>query len=195
MARVLYISPRVAPRMPPESKQKLTLTVDGETVEAAKKLGLNISEVTERVLKGYTLDPERLEHGATQAQFEELLKSMDPLIQKFHCEVVVGTSWDDTIQDTLPVAYGVDGLLVEDPSQSDDENTYNVSIKAGAVSFLAPSKILKNFFTVIEAQKTRRREEVESFVLAKKFIEALTEQETRRSRADQITHSARGKKK
>ncbi len=194
--RVHYILARATPRMPPELKQKLTLTVDGDTVEAAKKLGLNISELTERILKGYTFDPERLERGATRSQYEELLTSMDPLIQKFHCEVVVGTFWDGAIQESVPVSYGVDGLLCEDPTRSDDDDTvYNVSVKAASVSFLRPNQILKNFFTAIEAEKSRRREEVESLVLAKKFVEALTEQESRRTKAGQVTTGRGGQRK
>jgi cytidylate kinase len=63
------------------------------------------------------------------------------------------------------------------------------------VTFLPPTAILKNFFTAIESVRTRRREEVESIVLAKKLVEALNEQERNRSTRDQTVTSRKGGKK
>jgi hypothetical protein len=170
--------------MAPETKQKLTLTVDAETVDAAHKLGLNISEVTERVLRGYTFDPKGLERGATAEQYQELLRTMDPLLEKFGCRIIVGSRWGG-YSDEDPVYYSNDGLHVEEPT-GDDEDSYTAAgISIDEVKFLKPNQILRNFFAAIESVKTRRREEVESLILAKKFIEALTEQELKRATAGQ----------
>jgi len=45
-------------------KEKLTLSVDKETVEKAKKLGINISEITEKVLRGFTFSAKEAEASA-----------------------------------------------------------------------------------------------------------------------------------
>jgi hypothetical protein len=172
-----------------ETKQKLTLTVDADTVEAAKKLGLNISEVTESVLRGYTYDPDRAEEGATRTQYQELLATMDPLLEKYGASVIVGDCqlYDyGEDNDGDPVFYSGHGHLYaeEEVGSSDSESQITVrSIKAEEVRFDRPSTILKRFLFAIEQAKSARLEEVEGLLLAKRLIEALNEQERMRTAA------------
>ena len=67
-------------------KQKLTLSVDKEAVEKAKKLGINISEITERVLMGYTSaeKPEGSLHEAYNQLFFLPSKSLPFFLFFFH---------------------------------------------------------------------------------------------------------------
>lgn len=181
--------------MAPETKQKLTLTVDADTVEAAKKLGLNISEVTERVLRGYTFDPKGLESGATGEEYREMLSAMDPLLEKFGCRTIVGSTWNESYNDDESVYYSIDGLHVWEPAGDEEDSLTPASISISGVRFLKPNQILRNFFAAIETEKTRRREEVESLVLAKKFIEALTEQELKRATTGQSSSTVEGSEK
>lgn len=171
------------------TKRKLTLTIDGETIDLAHSLNLNISELTERFLRGYTLDPEGSEKTATRDQYFDLLRTMDPLLEKYGTRVRVGfhvtgiDSTGETSEDE--VLYCGRGEFIAYDESTSEENNVGVEYRlkqsdVNDVEFLRPQQILKNFFAAIESIKARRREEVEGLALAKKLIEMLSEQELRR---------------
>jgi Post-segregation antitoxin CcdA len=173
----------------PEGKQKLTLTVDGELVEAAHKLDLNISELTEQVLRGYTFDPAGIDSGATREQYRDLIETMNPLLEKYRCPIVVGDVEDTNIGDSLtPVFYAGRGQYYT-LTEIDEDESGAIDVKVSAdpkeVHFLGPTKILKNFFAAIEKAKTQRKEEIEGLAVAKRIVEVLTERESLASRARQ----------
>jgi hypothetical protein len=171
----------------PEGKQKLTLTVDGELVEAAHKLDLNISELTEQVLRGYTFDPAGLEAGASRDQYKDLLASMDALLAKYRCTIIVGETVDPNAGDSMtPVFYSGRGqfyTITEIDEEGGGTSEFDESVNLKEVRFLGPNKILKNFFESIERAKTQRKEEVEGLAVAKRIVEVLTERESLASRA------------
>jgi hypothetical protein len=72
-------------------KEKLTLSVDKDIVSKAKILGINISEITEKVLAGYT-SAERPE-GSFHDAYKQLFDSILPLLKEFDCTVKVAESW------------------------------------------------------------------------------------------------------
>jgi len=169
----------------PETKRKLTLTVDAETVEAAKKLDLNISEVTEKVLRGYTLDAMEAEKGATREQYKDLLATMDPLLTKYGCRIVVGECREYAFEGQDDPVYFSGGAHLYTEQMADQDQVVEEPVPLTEIDFLRPNHILRNFFTAIESVKSQRREEVESLLLAKKLVDALNEQEARRARGEQ----------
>ena len=74
----------------PGGKQKPTLTVDAATVERAKVLGINISDLTEQVLKGYAFDMNDPDPASLRQSQLALLKTMDPLLSRYSASVPVG---------------------------------------------------------------------------------------------------------
>src|SRR5271157_1689006 len=92
--------------MSSKGKKNLMLTVDQDVIEAAKKLKLNISDITEKVLKGFAFAPDQLERETVYAKYEELLKVMEPLLQQYDVSVPVGEwiedpetfGWDNKFQ-------------------------------------------------------------------------------------------------
>lgn|GEM_PF-2176479 len=167
----------------PDKKRNLTLTVDAETVEAAHKLGLNISELTEQLLRGYTFDSEGLERGATRDQYVNLLRTMDPLLAKYKCDVMVGEcSLDPTDNEADWVYYSGNGKFHRETELDEYPSGSQVIVKEpvnpqGFV-FLRPDRILKNFLQAVEKAKTQRQEEVEGLVMAMKIIEVLSDRES-----------------
>lgn len=165
----------------PEGKQKLTLSVDSAVVDRAKELGVNISEMTEQVLRGYAFDPKDLDSKGVRAKYLALLLTMDPLVTKYRTHVKVGEllTVDDNVDNALegPIEYYGNGMFSTDwmddlvPLEKLETNEY-------FVSFLKPSEILKNFVNAIEQAKLQKKEEVGSLVLASRIIQALTEAET-----------------
>jgi hypothetical protein len=173
----------------PEGKRKLTLTVDSETVDAAKKLGLNISEVTEDLLRLHTFDPSLLEGGVGREEYTKLLATMDPLLRKYGCSVQVGslepTDPDVQEDDGPPVFYHGSGSASTDETLFDDDNAVDIFETLGRQSeyviFLRPEQILKNFLKATRKAKDSRAEEADTLVFAMKMIEALTEAESKRA--------------
>ena len=53
-------------------KEKLTLSVDKKVVKKAKEMGINISEITENVLKGFTFEPTSAEKTTLVEKYKEL---------------------------------------------------------------------------------------------------------------------------
>jgi len=71
-------------------KEKLTLSVDKDVIEKAKKIGINISDITEKVLRGYT-SAERPE-GSLYDGYKQLFDSITPLLKEFGVDMkIAGT--------------------------------------------------------------------------------------------------------
>jgi hypothetical protein len=71
-------------------KQKLTLSVDKNAVTKAKEMGLNLSEITEQILIGYTYEKEELTDEILKQQYLELFKSMLPIMKKHNYKLKIG---------------------------------------------------------------------------------------------------------
>src|SRR2546425_5508760 len=97
--------------MPESNKQKLTLTVDKETIEKARQAGLdNISEFTEKVLMGFTAAPTEADQAELHNQYERLFSAMLPTLKKYGIDVQVGaeTEYDDAEEPIASYAYTFD---------------------------------------------------------------------------------------
>src|ERR671931_580980 len=91
-------------------KQKLTLGVDKEVIERAKATGINISAITEELLKSVTYEPKDKGERDVMIAYENLFKFMEPLVRKYDLEVEVGR------YDIYP---DIDGF-----KESDDDDAY-----------------------------------------------------------------------
>jgi len=165
-------------------KEKLTLSVDKEVVEKAKKLGINISEITEKVLIGYTsAKPE----GSLHQAYKELFDSILPLLKEFDCKVKVAESSDyfsyedsegNEIQDgrILDETFLTeDGNYLVEPTTSPD-SYYLVDItKIPREEFLTPDRILSNLVNELAKSQEKRKEKMEEILMAKRIIEAMSE--------------------
>jgi hypothetical protein len=186
----------------PEGKRKLTLTVDSETVDAAKKLGLNISDLTEQLLRGYTFDPKVVEAGLGEEEYKRLCATMDTLLRKYDCAVHIGA-----LRPYEPDAHEGEGLSlvyyhgaeVVDTSDSPitDINTSETFETIGRddyyIDFLRPDQILKNFLRAIARAQESRQEQAEGFAVAMGVISLLTDAESKRSSRSNRDESSGGK--
>ena len=73
-----------------KKKQKLTLSVDPDVVKKARGLGINISEITEGILRGFSFTPSGLETDALYEKYEQLFETMMPLLKKYGTSVQIG---------------------------------------------------------------------------------------------------------
>jgi len=73
-----------------KKKQKLTLSVDPDVVKKARRLGINISEITEGILRGFSFSPSSIETAALYEKYQQLFQTMLPLMKKYEINVKVG---------------------------------------------------------------------------------------------------------
>jgi len=72
-------------------KQKLTLSVDSEIVESAKKdPDINISDITEKVLRAFTTSSKTADKEKLYEMYRELFNLMLPLLKKFRVRTPIG---------------------------------------------------------------------------------------------------------
>jgi hypothetical protein len=158
-------------------KEKLTLSVDKEVVEKAKKLGLNISELTEKVLTGYT-SAERPD-GSLYDAYKQLFDSILPLLKEFDCSVKISEYHEtfptsDTTEETvlLDEVY----LTANGSYHVEPEDTYFFDIKKiDPAEFLSPEKILSNLVNELARNEENRKEKMSEILMAKRIIDAMSE--------------------
>lgn len=160
-----------------KEKQKLTLSVDKEVVEKAKKLGINISDITEKVLTGYTSaeKPEGNIHDA----YKQLFDSVLPLLKEFDCRVKIAESWfvfdegQQAPQDaTYLTQYGT--FFVKAYMEPDDYYISDIK-KIPPQEFLTPDKILSNLVDELAKSQEKRKEKMDEILMAKRIIDAMSE--------------------
>jgi hypothetical protein len=159
-------------------KEKLTLTVDKEAVEKAKKLKLNISEITELALKGYTFSPKEADRATLYNHYAALFASMKPLLERFGASVKVAsirefdpkTGWDYGDIETYLNSNGSFWLWALD--EVGDE--FNDITKIPIAHFHSPKEILTNLIDTLAKAAERDKETVKELELAKRFVDAIS---------------------
>lgn len=173
-----------------EGKQKLTLSVDAETIERAKSLGINISDLTEQVLRSLTYKPEDSEKNSLNEQRAQLFEAMSPLLGRYKIKVPVG---EYSVYDPYNESYDEKGEVFllgngrfyvpgwngdynyQDEAEESEFTFDRLDEGEGTVSFYPTETILKNFMKAIEDEKTKRKQQVASLAVARKIVEAITQ--------------------
>lgn len=177
-------------------KQKLTLSVDKEVVEKAKKLDLNISEITENILKTFTYQPTSAEDIQILEKYKELFRTMLPLLKKFNTSVKVGDNviYENTAEDTKSKSYPTvleidlasDGDLYfpdfidpDDPELGIICNVKQLSFRAlerykiNYIPFDSPQTILSNFVNSLSKGAEEQKKKITELEMVKKIVEAI----------------------
>lgn len=154
-------------------KEKLTLSVDKTVVENAKKLGINISDITERVLKGYTsaVKPE----GSLYDGYMQLFDSIVPLLKEFDVAIVIA---HDSIRDEdTHIEYPFEVKLTPDGDFRADafEASFRNIRQINHGSFLPPQEILRNLVDQLVRSEETRKQRLKEIMMAKRIIDAMRE--------------------
>lgn len=153
-------------------KKKLTLSVDEKVIEKAKDLGINLSEVTEGILRGFAFKPDESDKKAEYRQYQELFKVMVPLLQEYSTGVKVAVrvpDVDETNYATVEYYLTQDGRI-----WIDEVETYVDMEKVPIWMYLEPKEILSNFLETLSRAKERRKDRLAELELAKRIVEAMT---------------------
>lgn len=160
------------------NKSKLTLSVDKEIVNKAKNLGLNLSEITENVLRSFTFTPSKTDRESIYEAYRGMFDLMLPLLKEYDTYVIVAKTTD--LQDDNTILE-LEWELIADGTlwNSDFEVEYKEVTSMPTYAFLEPTKILFNFITSLANAKERRKEKLEQIELAKRILSAIIESEPR----------------
>src|SRR5262245_35933675 len=155
-------------------KRKLTLTVDNEVVEKAKEIGLNLSEITESVLRGFAFSTDAATELVIYSKYRELFQTMRPLLEKYDVpSVEVGERQEEDPDGNLypvsPLYLCKDGKILD---MVDDEFRLEALPLA---DLYAPKTILSQFINELSNAKQRWDDKVEELEMAKRIILAMTE--------------------
>jgi len=178
-------------------KQKLTLSVDSEIVESAKKdPDINISDITEKVLRAFTTSSKTADKEKLYEMYQELFNLMLPLLKKFRVNVQVGSEevWSEPDEDADPedlepiyddegqkVGYenrfpsdvfrihlGSDGRLSHDVEGIKDIKDIDINM------FYRPQQIVDGFLSSVLEGAEYRKNQFKEIEIAKTIIDAIT---------------------
>lgn len=160
-------------------KEKLTLSVDREVVKKAKSLGINISHITEKVLKGYT--SAESPNGGLHDAYQQLCDSILPLLKEFGCSVKIAEGIDVGIaEDNEGNEYEIERpfviFLESDGSFYIDEfdDRFEDIKKIDAQDFFEPKRILSNLVDALARSEEARKEKMREILMAKRIVDAMS---------------------
>ena len=155
-------------------KQKLTLSVNKDVVEKAKEMGINISEITEDVLRGFAFTPTELDDEELYSQYAELFSVMLPIMKKYDFSVPIAEDpiidpktgeyrWSFTIWLTTNSLFYIDEI----------DHTFSDIKDLPISSLLPPKQILTNFIEKLTKTVDIRKEHLKELEMAKQIIQAI----------------------
>src|SRR2546429_8240922 len=167
--------------MPIPGKRKLTLTVDSAVVEKARDLGLNLSDITEQVLRGFAFSASDGSESVVREKYKELFEIIRPLLQEYNIRhLAIGEDFaeeaDGTRWPVMEFFFGADGKF------SDEGDNELEMQEIPLVCVYEPTEILANFVRALSAANEKSKEKVEKLEMAKRIVLAMSEQLSRKQR-------------
>jgi hypothetical protein len=157
-------------------KQKLTLGLSKDVIERSKAAGINISSITEQLLKAITYEPS----GAVT--YDDLVKAFDALfkaITRILCqyrtfvEVARYVSADTNKEHIVFLTqYGT----LDDHSSDWEEGVSDFSLESGVRYFHEPAKILENLLLVLIREAEHNKKRLAELKFALRFVKLLSEE-------------------
>jgi len=168
-------------------KKKLTLSVDSEIVEKAKEQDINISEITEKVLRAFTSSSKIADKEKLYKNYQDLFNLMLPLLQKFKVTTIIARDvsydWPEQIgedesgnpiyadpepTESLDISLQPDGKLDKDYFGEVKINDINIK------DFLRPQDMIEEFLDSILKGVEYRKKQSKEIEMAKTIIDAIT---------------------
>ena len=183
----------------PATKKKLTLSVDAQTIEAAKRSGINLSELTEQILRVVGENPTEGAHRQVVEDYEPLLESLRLVARRYETKIPIGHvfAFDfgfdekggymdprETAQVWLTPSGQIGRSSFEDfewdvtgPSNWADGTLRLEKEAIDKVRFDSPMEIVNNALKAISDLGKERRARRQSVDLAIQFVEVLAKKD------------------
>jgi len=155
-------------------KEKLTLSVDKEVVQKAKSLGLNISDLTELALKGFTVSDKEADRDSLYRSYENLFAAIKPLLEEYGAWVQIASEelYDNNTgeyMDTQNISLCPDGAFSDDLF----ENRFSEIRKIPVHILHPPQRILTNLVEALAKSIQGRKERLRELEMAKRIVDAI----------------------
>jgi post-segregation antitoxin (ccd killing protein) len=157
------------------SKQKLTLGIDKHVIQKAKAAGINISAITEQVLKAITYQPN---NGNTREDvaraYKALFEKAQLLMSKYSAltfQIDVGQGLSNKIQ-----LDSDSGLLIWDAHQGKIIKD-NASVDSVLELLYEPMEILQNLIAGLTIGAEENKEKISELKFALRLVKALSDEE------------------
>jgi hypothetical protein len=153
------------------TKQKLTLGIDKNVIERAKVAGINISAITEQVLKAKTYNDESTRDDVVRA-YQTLFEMAQSCMSKYggsDFQICVGEKQLTKV--LLDSEYGL--LLVNDHDMIDD----NSSVDRVLELLYDPLKILENLIVSLTRRAEENKEKLAELKFALRLVKGLSDDE------------------
>jgi len=157
-------------------KQKLTLTVDSGVVKTARELGINISEITEKILKGFTFEPEKGDSVELYEKYQEFFDTMLPLLKKYQTSVLVGHGVvSPDIHSLTNIEYDIyftpKGIFWLSHFEDNEQDLKNIHLQ----DLLNTKEILANLMNAIAKSQESNKQKLIEIEMARRIIEAIAD--------------------
>jgi hypothetical protein len=155
-------------------KEKLTLSVDKDVVEKAKKLDLNISELTELALRGFSFSARETNEDVLYESYQNLFSAMKPLLQRYDASVIIGLEEFVDPKTGEPDFYEEICLLPNGNFYAMSQEAHFTDItKISPHDFVDPMQILKNLLDALAKSREKRKETIRELEMAKRMVNAI----------------------
>ncbi len=167
-------------------KKKLTLSINSEVIEKAKKLGLNLSEITEKALKISSLSPDDriVTPDKLREVYIDVLKKISEILKKWNARLEIG-SVNDLAESTdslgkkslnyINSKYILSPYLVERWSENSYEEPDNIWFfddeNLPVTRFYNPEKIIINLVDILYDKANKNKEVLDKLQVLKNILE------------------------
>lgn len=173
-----------AAEMKSDGKQKLTLGISKQVIENAKAAGINISEITEQLLKALTLSPEGNTKADVISAYSNFFDAIRDLLGKYGAFISVGsgTYWVVYSPDEkeTPVHWSLilrkDGLSKAE-EEVDEYKETEVTVEEVIDKLSDPREILERLITSITYAAEKNKEKLAQLDFARRLVKTLVEGE------------------
>ncbi len=148
------------------SKQKLTLGISKDVITRAKEVGINISEITEQVLKSILYDPKGKTKQDLIEAYESLFDFAKLALQRYNVSFEVGIKDESSI-----ILDCNNGFIYRDTKNP--YVTHSISLH-DAIPYLLPTKnIIENLIMVTTEGKEKNKDRIKELQLALRLVKVL----------------------
>jgi hypothetical protein len=166
-------------------KKRLNLSVDAEAVKRARDQDINISDLTERILQSFVVEPGSLDKDEERKEYLRLLATMDPVLKAHAIEVPIGRAYfspDDYPDSDTELAYVGGGrfrpkepgnLALDESGDTYDWTLDEIEGHDTWVTFETPTRIISNFIEKVNEKKRHREVALHELRVARNVLEAV----------------------
>ena len=160
-----------------EGKQKLTLSISKDVINNAKKEGINISAITEQVLKAITFSSGKNTRDDLIEAYENFFEAVKPWLKKFGTSINVGAEYEPNAGGSMPIILNRNGLSIEDFDGA-LHSTYEDSV---VDSLDGPKIILEKLIPALIKAAKNNREKMKEFEISLRFLRALSDEKEKKN--------------